>query len=350
MAGRKPRTPPRAGATPVAASPPGQDTPLHRNAATAESVPRRTDAPDTVHGAEPAPNPYSPEQSARSAPAPGLHFLATPIGAARDITLRALDLLATADVLAAEDTRSLRHLMELHGIALNGRHVLAYHDHNGPAMRPRLLDDLAAGRSVAYASEAGTPLVADPGYQLARAAIEAGHRVFAAPGPSAVLAALTVSGLPTDRFFFAGFAPPQGAARRSFLVGLRDIPATTVFFESPKRVYRMLGELCDLWGEEREAALCRELTKRFEEVRRGSLGALLAGLDGVAVKGEIVLVVDRARSTPATEAAALTDMEDALRDALKTMTVKEAAAQVAAATGLPRRAVYQAALALGGRE
>ena len=139
---------------------------------------------------------------------PGLHFIATPIGAARDITLRALDILAGSDVLAAEDTRTLRHLMEIHGVALNGRPLWAYHDHNGEAVRPRILAALAEGKSVAYASEAGTPLVADPGYQLSKAAIAAGHVVLAAPGPSAVLAALTVSGLPSDKFMFVGF-PPQ---------------------------------------------------------------------------------------------------------------------------------------------
>ena len=146
--------------------------------------------------------------------APGLHFVATPIGAARDITLRALDILAGAEILAAEDTRTLRHLMEIHGIALGDRPLLSYHDHNGTAVRPRLLAALAEGRAVAYASEAGTPLVADPGFQLARAAIAGGYAVLAAPGPSAVLAALTVSGLPTDRFLFAGF-PPAGAGDRA---------------------------------------------------------------------------------------------------------------------------------------
>lgn len=144
---------------------------------------------------------------------PGLYLVATPIGAARDITLRALDILAAADVLAAEDTRTLRHLMEMHGLRPGDRPLLAYHDHNGARMRPRILGHLEAGRSVAYASEAGTPLIADPGFQLARAAREAGHAVRAAPGASAVLAALTVCGLPTDRFLFAGFAPPQAAAR-----------------------------------------------------------------------------------------------------------------------------------------
>ena len=178
---------------------------------------------DGLGGIEPL---YQPDRS--HPPAPGLHFVATPIGAARDITLRALDLLATADVLAAEDTRTLRHLMEIHRVRLGDRPLIAYHDHNGAAQRPRLMALLAAGKSIAYASEAGTPLIADPGFQLGRATLEAGFRVFAAPGPSAVLAALTVSGLPTDRFLFAGFVPPAGGARQRFLSDLADTRATLV--------------------------------------------------------------------------------------------------------------------------
>lgn len=277
---------------------------------------------------------------------PGLHLVATPIGAARDITLRALDVLARADVLAAEDTRNLRHLMALHGIETAGREIVAYHDHNGPRMRPRLLAALAVGKSVAYASDAGTPLVADPGYQLAREAIGAGHRVIAAPGPSAALAALSVSGLPSDRFLFAGFAPAQGAARKKFLHEMGAIPATVILFESPKRICRLLTELCESWGQEREAALCRELTKRHEEVRRGSLGTLAQGCTEHPPRGEIVLVIDRARETEAKRAAASADMEDALRERLQTRSLKQAVAEITAETGLPRRQVYQAALRL----
>ena len=283
---------------------------------------------------------------AKPMPAPlaqGLHLVATPIGAARDITLRALDVLASADMLAAEDTRTLRHLMEIHGIALGDRPLLAYHDHNGEAMRPRLLAALAAGRSVAYASEAGTPLVADPGYQLARAAIGAGHRVFAAPGPSAVLAALTVSGRPSDRFLYAGFPPAAAAARGRWLAELRDIPATLVLYESPRRVGELLGDMVRCFGQERRAAVCRELTKRFEEISRGTLGELAAAFRDRPVKGEIVVLVDRARGRAVTEA----EMEAALREALEAMTVRDAAAAVAEALGLPRREVYQAALRLG---
>lgn len=272
----------------------------------------------------------------------GLYFVATPIGAARDITLRALDTLASADVLAAEDTRTLRHLMEIHGVALNGRRIVAYHDHNGAEVRPRLLAAMAEGKSVAYASEAGTPLVADPGYQLGREAIAAGVAVTSAPGPSAVIAALTVAGLPTDRFLFAGFAPAAKGARKSWLMELRDIPATLVIYESAKRVNRMLGEMLIEWGEERQAAVCRELTKRFEEVARGSLGELAEQLSDRTLKGEVVIVVDRDRKSASAE-----EMEEALQVALREMSVKDASGAVSQALGLPRRLVYQAALKIG---
>lgn len=273
----------------------------------------------------------------------GLYLIATPIGAARDITLRALDILATAEVIAAEDTRSLRHLMEIHGIAPGDRPMISYHDHNADAARPKLLRALAEGRSVVYASEAGTPLVADPGYQLARAAVAEGHRLVSAPGPSAVLAALTVSGLPSDRFLFAGFAPPAQAARAAFLKDLAAVPATLILYESPKRLGALLTEAASQLGPDREAAVCRELTKKFEEVRRGSLGELADTYAGDAPKGEIVVLIDRARG----RAAGPEEVDAALTDALGRLSVKDAAAEVAAALGLPRREVYQRALDLG---
>lgn len=277
---------------------------------------------------------------------PGLHFVATPIGTARDITLRALDTLAGADVIAAEDTRTARKLMDLHGIALAGRPLVAYHDHNGPQVRPRLLAALAEGRSVAYVSEAGTPLVADPGFALARAAVAAGHAVHAVPGPSAVLAALTVSGLPTDRFLFAGFPPVKAGERRTFLAELAPVPATLVLYEAPGRTAGTLAACREVLGN-RDAALCRELTKRFEEVRRGTLKDLAAQAEAEPPRGEVVLVIDRSRAEPDA-----TRMETLLAEALATMTVKDAAAQVADRLSLPRRQVYQAALALarGGRD
>ena len=277
---------------------------------------------------------------------PGLHLLATPIGAARDITLRALDLLASADVLAAEDTRTLRHLMEIHGVALNDRPLVAYHDHNGEAVRPRLLRALKEGKSVAYASEAGTPMIADPGFQLARAAIAEGFAVLAAPGPSAVLAALTVSGLPSDRFLFAGFPPTGAGDRARFLAELGQVPATLILYESPKRINRLLTEMADAFGKDRLAAVCRELTKRFEDVSRGTLGELAEAFAGRAVKGEIVVLVDR----PGDRVVDGASIEAALRDALAHGSVKDAAAEVAAALNLPRKEVYRMALQLAERE
>jgi len=273
---------------------------------------------------------------------PGLYFIATPIGAARDITLRALDILASADVLAAEDTRTLRHLMDIHGIALNRRPLIAYHDHNGDEARPRLLQALAEGKSVAYASEAGTPLVADPGFQLGRAAIAAGHAVTAAPGPSAVLCALTVSGLPSDRFLFAGFPPATASARLRWLQDLAGVPATVILYESPRRVGELLGDLVQSFGGTRQAVICRELTKKFEEVRRGPLADLAQEFRDREVKGEIVVLVDRAPEG----GASAEDMETMLCTAMESLSVKDAAAMVAEALNLPRREVYQAALRL----
>lgn len=276
----------------------------------------------------------------------GLYFVATPIGNARDITLRALDILASADVLAAEDTRSLRKLMEIHGVPLNGRHIIAYHDHNGAQMRPRLMGLLAEGKSVAYASEAGTPLVADPGFVLGREAHEAQHLVTSAPGPSAMIAALTISGLPSDRFLFAGFPPSSQGARLKFFASFAEVPATLGFYESPKRIYRTLSELCETLGDSRPAALCRELTKRFEEVRKGTLRELEISLRDQPVKGEIVLLVGRAELGNIDAV----DLEAELSAALETMSVKDAAAEVAQKHGLKKRDVYQRALALTREE
>lgn len=277
---------------------------------------------------------------------PGLHFIATPIGAARDITLRALDILASADVLAAEDTRTLRHLMEIHGVALGTRPLVAFHEHNWDAVRPRLLRALEEGKSVAYASEAGTPLVADPGYQLARAAIEAGVKVLAAPGPSAVLAALMVSGLPSDRFLFAGFPPAAAGARAKWLTELVGMQATVILYESPKRIGKLLREMVPLFGEGRQAVVCRELTKRFEEVTRAPLAELAEAFETRDVKGEIVVLVDRAEVVRASAET----VEEALMQALQTMTVKDAAAQVAKTLALPKRDVYQLALKMESNE
>jgi 16S rRNA (cytidine1402-2'-O)-methyltransferase len=277
---------------------------------------------------------------------PALYFVSTPIGSARDITLRALDILLCADVIAAEDTRTARKLMEIHGVAVGDRQLIAYHDHNGAAQRPRILRHLAEGRSVAYVSEAGTPLVADPGFQLGVSVLEAGFLVLSAPGASAVLAALTVSGLPTDRFMFVGFSPQTGGARQTWVTDLSTVQATLIIYESPKRVHKFLGILGETFGGDRPVALCRELTKRFEEVIRGSISEVQAAIADRSLKGEIVLVVGGASE----QVASIEDMEDALRDRLRTLSVKDATAEVAALLGLPKRQVYQAALALSDLE
>lgn len=274
--------------------------------------------------------------------APGLYFVATPIGSARDITLRALDVLASADVIAAEDTRSMRRLMDIHGIALGDRPLIAYHDHNGDYARPKLIGHLEAGRSVAYASEAGMPLIADPGYHLSKSASEAGYLVTCAPGPSAVTTALTLAGLPTDRFLFAGFLPNAKGARRAALEELAGVQASLVLYESPKRVAASLADCAEVLGPERPAALCRELTKKFEEILRGTLGELAERLAMSPVKGEIVLIIDRAGQSSVNE----TGLEEDLRHAMTTMRVRDAADTVARAHNLPRRKVYQMALTL----
>ncbi|MEP2531844.1 16S rRNA (cytidine(1402)-2'-O)-methyltransferase [Shimia sp.] len=273
---------------------------------------------------------------------PGLYFVATPIGTARDITLRALDVLASADVIAAEDTRSMRRLLEIHGVPLGDRPLLSYHDHSGAGARDKLMTFLAEGRSVAYASEAGTPLIADPGYHLSRAAAEAGHGVTSAPGPCAIITALTLAGLPTDAFFFAGFLPNTSKARCTALAALSDVPGTLVFYESPKRVADMLKDAAATLGGTREAAIGRELTKKFEEVLRGTLDELSQGAAERRFKGEIVVLIDRARG----ETDNADDIETALKEALKTMSLRDASEVVAQAYGAHKRKIYQLALKL----
>ncbi len=275
---------------------------------------------------------------------PGLYLVATPIGAARDITLRTLDILAGADVIAAEDTRSLRKLMDIHTIPLGERPLLAYHDHNGARMRPRLMAALQEGKSVVYASEAGTPMVADPGFDLARAAIAEAIPLISAPGPSAVITALTLSGLPTDRFLFAGFLPNTSSQRKSALAALADVPATLVFYESPKRIAAMLRDAASVLGGTRRAALARELTKKFEEVQRDTLEALAAEAATNPRKGEMVVLIDRADSVNINPE----EIECMLQDALGQMSVRDAADTVSQALGLKRRQVYQMALKLAG--
>jgi 16S rRNA (cytidine1402-2'-O)-methyltransferase len=270
----------------------------------------------------------------------GLYLVATPIGNLRDITLRALEILGAADLVACEDTRVTRKLFDHYGLSTP---LIAYHDHNAESARPKILEKLAAGGAVALVSDAGTPLISDPGYKLVRAATEAGHPVTAAPGPSSALMALTVAGLPTDRFFFEGFLPAKEAARRARIAELARIPATLVLFESGPRLAATLADLAAGLGA-REAAVARELTKLHEEVRRGGLGTLAADYAaGAETRGEIVIVIAPPAASAQPSAA---DIDALLQAALARTTVKEAVAEVAAATGEPRRAVYSRALAL----
>ncbi len=289
---------------------------------------------------QPTDIPDSPAKPGLRAIPPGLHFVSTPIGAARDITLRALDVLAGADVLVAEDTRTLKHLMEIHGIPLGGRPLIAYHDHSGDGPMQRLLGFIADGKSLAYASEAGTPLISDPGFELARAVAAAGLPMTAAPGPCAAICALTLSGLPSDRFLFAGFPPAAKGARRTFLAELAGAQATLILYESPKRLASLLADMVAPMGAARQVVVCRELTKRFEEVLRGRLYDLAVQMAEREVKGEIVVLVDRAPPVEATEDS----IGAALHDALKTMSVKDAASFVSQTLGVSRKIAYRIAL------
>lgn len=270
----------------------------------------------------------------------GLYLVATPIGHLGDLSPRALDALKSADLVLCEDSRVTGKLLKLHGI---GRSLHPYHEHNAARMRPRILDHLAKGESVALASDAGTPLVSDPGYKLVREVIDAGHEVLAVPGPSAALAALVISGLPTDRFFFGGFLPAKSIARRRMIDELASIPATLIWFESAKRLASTLADLAAVLGP-RDAAIARELTKAFEEVRRGRLDELASAYEiGETPRGEIVIVVG-----PKAEADSWDDdaIERALLEALETKSPSAAAAAIAAKTSLPRRELYRRALAL----
>ncbi len=277
--------------------------------------------------------------------APGLHVVATPIGNLRDITLRALATLAAADAVLAEDTRVSRNLLAHYGIATP---LVAYHEHNATAMRPILLARLQKGESLALISDAGTPLVSDPGFKLVAEAVAQGVPVTSAPGASAVLAALVVAGLPTDRFFFEGFLPVKSGARRARAAQLAAIPGTLVFFESPRRLAESLTDLAAVLGP-RQAAVARELTKHFEQVKRGALDVLAADYerDGPP-KGEIVLLVaPPGEDAPALDGVAL---DDKIRAALQKFSVKDAASVVAAETGQPRRAVYARAVEISAED
>ena len=277
-----------------------------------------------------------------SAPAlaPGLYVVATPIGNLGDMTLRALAILAGVDRILAEDTRISRTLLDRYQIKTP---LSPYHEHNAAEARPRALRSLAAGKTLALISDAGTPLISDPGYKLVSEAVAAGLPVTAAPGPSAALAALCTAGLPTDRFFFEGFLPPRSTARRERINILAGVPATLVFYEAPGRLAETLADLALELGA-RPAAVARELTKLHEEVRRGALDALAAEF-GVAEppRGEIVIVVGPPEARRAVSEEAI---ETDLLAALRTLSVKDAAATVAAKHGVPRRQIYARALAL----
>ena len=271
---------------------------------------------------------------------PGLYIVATPIGNLADVTLRALAILAGVDAILAEDTRVSRTLLARYGI---DRPLSPYHEHNAAEARPRALQRIAEGQALALISDAGTPLISDPGYKLVAEAIERGLAVAAAPGPSAALAALCVAGLPTDRFYFEGFLPPRQAARRERINALASIPGTLIFYEAPGRLAETLADLALELGP-RPAAVARELTKLHEEVRRGSLDKLAAEYAASEPpRGEIVIVVGAAEARPAVSEAAL-DREIAAE--LERLSVKDAAAAIAAKHGLPRRQVYARALAL----
>jgi 16S rRNA (cytidine1402-2'-O)-methyltransferase len=276
--------------------------------------------------------------------APGLYLVATPIGNLGDVTLRALETLAGVEVVACEDSRVTRRLFERYAIATP---LLTYHDHNAETARPKILARLEAGAAVALVSDAGTPLISDPGFKLVQAAQAAGHAVTALPGASAVLAALAASGLPTDRFFFEGFLPPRESARRTRIDELADIPATLVIFETGPRIAAMLNDVAAGLGA-RPAAVCRELTKLHEEIRRGDTDTLaLAYRDGAETRGEFVVVVGRSAKSEHVDAI---DLDAMLKQTLTTASLKDAVEAVAAATGQKRRIVYQRALTLSRRD
>jgi 16S rRNA (cytidine1402-2'-O)-methyltransferase len=277
---------------------------------------------------------------------PGLHVVATPIGNLKDISFRALSTLAAADAVIAEDTRVTKTLLAHYGISTP---LVAYHEHNARVIRPHLLARLESGAALALVSDAGTPLVSDPGFRLVQEALDKGVHVTSVPGPSAVLAALVVAGLPTDRFFFEGFLPHKSGPRRARLAELAQVPGTLVFFESPRRLAETLADCAAVLGP-RDAAIARELTKLFESVRRGPLDKLSQALaQEEPPRGEIVLLVAPPGEGAATATAA--DLDARLAEALESYSVKDAASVVSAATGQPRRQVYARALQLAaGRE
>lgn len=274
-----------------------------------------------------------------SRPTPGLHVVATPIGRLVDVTLRALETLAAADVVVCEDTRVTRVLLDRYAIRTP---LLSYNDHNAAERRPRLLAALEEGKVVALVSDAGTPLVSDPGYKLVAEAVAAGHRVIPVPGASAMLAALVASGLPSDTFLFAGFPPTRTEARRRRFEDLARVPATLIFYESPHRLADCLADAVAVLGPARAAAVARELTKTFEETVRGPLAELAAVFAERTVKGEIAVVI----GPPAEETTSEADVDAMLRAALARQAPGRAVAEVARLTGVDRKALYERAMEL----
>ncbi|MGY4317132.1 16S rRNA (cytidine(1402)-2'-O)-methyltransferase [Bradyrhizobium sp. JR3.5] len=282
------------------------------------------------------------QQLAAPKAAPGLHLVATPIGNLADITLRALETLAGVDVIACEDTRVTRRLTERYAITAE---LALYHEHNAAQARPKILERLAQGASIALVSDAGTPLISDPGFKLVRDVCAAGHAVVAVPGPSSVLSALSVAALPTDRFFFEGFLPAKEHARRARLTELARIDATLVMFESGNRVQDTLRDLAAIMAMAgRDAAICRELTKLHEEVKRAPVAELAASAETLETRGEFVLVI----GPPADDAGVMGQdaLDDLLRAQLGRGSVKDAVAHAVELSGRPRREVYARALEL----
>ncbi len=277
---------------------------------------------------------------------PGLYVVATPIGNLRDVTFRALATMAAANAVLAEDTRVTRTLLMHYGITTP---LLAYHEHSNEAVRERMVLRMQAGEALALVSDAGTPLVSDPGFKLVQAAIAAGLPVTPVPGPSAVMTAIVAAGLPTDRFFFEGFLPSRSGARRNRLSALAGIPGSLVLFEAPQRLPDMLNDAVQVFGGKRPAAVARELTKFYETVRRGTLGSLAETytVEG-APRGEVVVVIGPTGDEPVGEEADAA-LDASLQAALATHSIKDAAALVADETGRPKREVYSRALALSRR-
>ncbi len=271
----------------------------------------------------------------------GLYLVATPIGTASDISLRALDLIASANVLVAEDKRQLLKLMGIHGIDLVGRPLISYHDHNGQGQRPKVLAMLKENKSVVLVSDAGTPLIADPGYRLLSDAIANGCYVTTVPGASSVLAALAISGLPTDKFFFGGFIPAKSEAKKLFFSKYLNLPGTLIFYESALRLNKTLFELCLVCDSERPVVVCRELTKKFEHVKRGSLQEVAAYFATIGkIKGEIALLIG---SSPPKLLSEI-QIDDILIDALDYMTLKDAVSFSSKRLNVAKKIVYERAL------